>query len=112
MAKLLGLIIVLANVLEPTVAPVAFPLLEVCTRLAEVHLLGGRVHVRVAAVLTHAPPLLEVPAELLVVELLHLLAGLHLVTAALAAPGHRAGVVMLTPELRTGPRRHLSEKCF
>ena len=66
---------------------------------------------RVAAVLTDTPPLLEVAAQLLVVELLHLLAGLHLVSPALATPGHRAGVVMLTPELGTRPRRHLGEKC-
>ena len=65
--KLNGLIIVLADVLEPTVAPVAFPLLKICTRLAEVHLLGRRPHMGVATVLPHAAPLLEVAAELLVV---------------------------------------------
>ena len=105
--KLLGLIIVLADVLEPTVAPVTFPLLEVRTRFAEVHLLGRRPHMGVATVLAHAAALLEVPAELLVVQLLHLLARLHLVSPALAAPGHRAGVMMLTPELGTRPWRQL-----
>ena len=93
--------------LEPTVAPVAFPLLEVCTRFAKVHLLGRRPHVGVATVLAHAAPLLEVPAELLVVQLLHLLTRLHLVTPALAAPGHRAGIMMLAPELGTRPWRQL-----
>ena len=107
MTKLLGLIIVLADVLEPTVAPVTFPLLEVCTRLAEVHLLGRQPHVGVATVLAHAAALLEVPAEFLVVQLLHLLTRLHLVTPALTAPGHRARIMMLTPELGTRPWRQL-----
>ena len=65
--KLFGLIIVLADVLEPTVAPIACPPLEVCTRLTEVHLLCRWPHVGVVSVFTHAAPLLQVPTELLVV---------------------------------------------